>query len=385
MAKSPCPYCNQPVSDAIMSMHQANCAKRPMMGEAAPTVVLVPPVMPPASPIYLEPADIYLDPTEVLAETGVSPFQATTPDEVGTTVTLMERPEPEVDNGQHDEGLFRPDLNPYFVVPTDLQAKLRRVLKATEKHPKNLLLTGPQGAGKTSLAEQLAAIDNRFCYIVPCVTMQEPSQWWGYWTVVAGETNYVKSQFINACETPNCVVVLDDMNRVENPKVLNPLFPMLDDRRETYLDDLRRYIKVADGVIFIGTVNEGYAFQGTDPIDLALRDRFDQIAIEYPPGPQIEQILLHRAAISADTAERLGRFARSLADAPNIDERVFISMRQMIAIAEDVALGASIRDAVTFTIAAGLQDETLEKVNQILQSILMDNYTARVPDWRAWT
>ena len=56
----------------------------------------------------------------------------------------------------------------------------------------------------------------------------------------------------------------------------------------------------------------------------------------------------------------------------------------MIAIAEDVVLGASIRDAVTYTIQAGMSDEMLEKVRAILQTILQDNYTAMAPDWRPW-
>lgn len=364
----PCKYCGTMMQDTIMALHLPNCPAAIKAGapEAVSGAARVPPPV-----AFMAPPPI------------VPPIMVTTIEADGDLVQTTTVPAP---LSPDIAGLFRPTKNPYFVMPMDMQDKLKRILQGSRSKPRNLLLTGPQGAGKTSIGRQLAAVEGRWCYIAPCVTMQEPSQWFGQQAVSPERgTFYIESAFVTAIETPYCVVILDDLNRTENSKVLNPLFPLLEpDQREVYLDDLARSVKVAEGVIFVGTVNEGYQFQGTDPIDLALRDRFDQIVVEYPPAAMIEQIILQRTGIDSRTSEIIGRFASTLKDHPNPEERIYLSMRSVISIAEDIALGASIRDAVTFSIAAGFQDDQIEKVNAILQTILQDNYTSRVPDWRSW-
>lgn len=368
MASLACRYCGKNYNTNILAIHEGNCAQNPakISGTIPPPP---PPIVAIKEPDFDQRTWAWNNP-EVSDEVALA---------VQDEVVVEVEPEPEAIY----EGMFKPTFDPYFVIPTDMGRKLDRVLAKSEKHPCNILLSGPQGAGKTSLAMQLAAKGDRWCYIAACVTMQEAGQWFGTQGVSPERgTFYIMSQFIRACETEGCVVVLDDMNRVENPKVLNPLFPLLDDRRWVYLEDLLRNIKVAPRVIFVGTVNEGYQFQGTDPIDLALNDRFDKIAVQYPPGQQINEILIRKTGVSAQTAGILGNFASSLAN--HQTDPIFISMRQMLSIAEDVVLGGSIRDAVTFSMAANLSEDQLEKVAAVLQTLLQDDYMAMVPDWRPW-
>jgi nitric oxide reductase NorQ protein len=290
---------------------------------------------------------------------------------------------PEPVSEPSSNGLFFPKANRSFLVQDDMVKFLERVNVQRRKHPINILLIGNQGSGKTSLAEQFAAKNTNPCYIAPCVTMTEPIQWWGY-TGVSPErgTYYVPSAFVKAIETPNCVIILDDMNRVENPKVLNPLFPLLDDRRETHLDELGRSVKVAEGVVFFATINEGYQFQGTDPIDLALRDRFDQVPVSYPPSTSIAQILHDRSGLDHVNCSMVADFAGNLAGHPT--NPIILSMRQLIRVAEHMADGANARDAVHFTLMASFKPKDMEIVKMALQQLLKSDYMAVVSGWRKW-
>lgn len=379
-SKVPCPFCGASVTDTILELHKGNCPKRPAQSPVVAPSVVVPPVVPqviipPAAP---QPPEVNQVGYEILRS---GDHSEPTP----VVEAALEASASPAAHTSEENILFYPTINPYFVIPTDLQAKLERAEAISHQHPMKLLLTGPKGAGKTSLGKQFAAKYNRPCFIAPCMTMTEGMQWWGKQEVSPERgTFYVPSAFVKAVETPNCVILLDDMNRTDNPKVLNPLFKLLDDELAVFLDDLGRYVRVAEGVVFIATVNEGFEYQGVDPIDLALRSRFANgvILIDYPPALQIREIILRRTGVSVESADILSRFAGSLAGHPQ--EPIFIDMRQMIAMAEDVVFGASIRDAVMFCLLGSLVDEQIEKVNAVLQNLLQDNFTARTPDWRPW-
>ena len=80
--------------------------------------------------------------------------------------------------------------------------------------------------------------------------------------------------------------ILDEVNRAENEKVLNVLMPLVDHRRCVWVEELGREVRVAEGVIFYGTLNEGAYFAGTNNVDNALRDRFREITWISPPACQ---------------------------------------------------------------------------------------------------
>lgn len=280
-----------------------------------------------------------------------------------------------------------PVIDKNYILPRAIRDKMERVEIRSRIGPVNILLLGPQGSGKTSLARQFAARYNRLSFVAPCVTMQEPKEWWGQQKFDPDRgTYYVPSLFVQAVQTPRCVIVLDDLNRVENPKVLNSLFPLLDDRRSVWIEEMGETLRVAPGVVFFATMNEGWEFQGTDPFDVALRDRFDEFKMSSPPEHIVARILSSKTGLDTSIARALASFAISCRDNPK--QPINISLRKLILVAEDIVAGANLRDAVEYTILAGIDQDYQETVLQALQeslsSLQVEYQSLSNQEWEIW-
>lgn len=138
---------------------------------------------------------------------------------------------------------------------------LRIVHQISKKHPFNVLVTGRQGCGKSSLVTQYAAVFNKPLATFQVGILSEPGQLFGEYVLRDGETRYNQFLFPQALQTPNCVIHLEEINRPEYPKALNMLFSILSDGRKVWMDELG-LLKVAEGVVCFATLNEGEEFIG---------------------------------------------------------------------------------------------------------------------------
>ncbi len=357
-----CQYCHRPVAQIGLQAHYDNvCSKAPVSAKSGKPVFVPSPVI----VIEQEPA------LEIIARDIVPEVISVPPvAELAPSVRVT------------SNGLIIPAVDPHFVVKQSTLTMLKRVENMSKSHHVNVMITGMQGSGKTSLARQHAAIFKRpFCE-VQCGLMSEPGQWFGGMKFSPDRGTYFQeSQFIRAIETENCAILLDEFNRVENPKVLNPLFPILDGRGQAYIDDIQRVIKVAKGVIFFATLNEGIIFSGIDFVDTALRDRFYVIEQHFPP-PEFEiAVVVSKAGVAKDVAEKLVSLAVSSRNNPELERK--ISTRQVIMAAEDVKYGASIREAVEFAISNSYGEQA-QVIMQALQAFLPESQ-ARGGKTDGWT
>ena len=167
----------------------------------------------------------------------------------------------------------------------------------------------------------------------------------------------MEGKFVKAVRTPNSVIHLEELNRPESPKALNDLFPLLDDGRAIVHEQLGE-VKVAIGVVFIATLNEGFEYTGIDPLDAALEDRFHIITLGYLP-PQLEAtLILTRTGLVGENSTKLLQFVNKLR--MDGQDPIHISTRRVLMMAELVQAGLSMRSAIISNVAMDM--DKLESV-----------------------
>ena len=254
-----------------------------------------------------------------------------------------------------------PDEDPYYYVNNETLSFLGKIRTISGKHPVNVLVVGKQGCGKSSLVRQYAATHR-----LPLATFQigilsEPGQLFGEYALESGETRYKQFLFPQALQTPNCVIHLEEINRPEHPKALNILFSILSDDRQVWMDELG-LLRVAEGVVFFATLNEGDEFVGTEMLDPALRDRFYVISMDYLPNEVEIEVLEKKAGVTPAQAREIIGIVNTLRS--NQDLQVEVSTRKALMIGEMIAAGGSVHEAIT----ASLQTDR-STLDSVLQSL----------------
>ncbi len=259
----------------------------------------------------------------------------------------------------HLEGFAVPEPEEHFFLTKEVIENLERIKLLAERHPVNVLVTGKQGCGKSTLVRQFAAKNGRPLASFQVGILSEPGQLFGEHKLKDGETFYQEFLFPRAIQTPGCVIHLEEINRPEHPKALNMLFSLLAEDRKVWTDELG-LIKVADGVVFFATLNEGEEFVGTEMLDSALRDRFYVTMLGYLPAHIETQVLMLKTGISEADALTIVNVANKLRS--NTKEPMVISTRHALMISEMVAVGAPVKEAFI---------NSLQASRDVLESVLL--------------
>ncbi len=247
----------------------------------------------------------------------------------------------------------------HFYLKAETRENLERISRLSEAHPVNVLVAGKQGCGKSTLVRQFAARNSRPLATFQVGILSEPGQLFGEHRLRDGQTYFQPFLFPQAIQTPGCVVHLEEINRPEHPKALNMLFSVLSEDRSVWTDELG-YIEVAPGVIFFATLNEGDEFIGTEMLDAALRDRFFVTILDYLPMDVETKVLFEKTGIDEGDALTIVNLANRLRT--NTQEPIIISTRHTLMIAEMVAVGASVKEAVV---------GSLQMNSDVLESVLL--------------
>jgi MoxR-like ATPase len=268
--------------------------------------------------------------------------------------------------------LRTPQVDTNFV-PAKKMLNALRAISAVDGL-RNVLLTGPTGCGKTAQAEYLSAILKRPYFESIVSQFIEPLDLLGTKGVRDGKTYFSESAFVEAVETDEAIVVLDEINRAP-ASILNMLIPLLDHRGSVYIEELGRYVRVGKNVLFIGTANIGAEFSGTYRLDEAIVSRFPyRFEVSFLEEDQEATMIQARTQCDEDSARLLAKVGSTLrAKSSGFGGALSrqISTRQLLATAELVAKGLSIHDALDITVVPVFDKEggTNSEQSQVLQSI----------------
>jgi nitric oxide reductase NorQ protein len=248
-----------------------------------------------------------------------------------------------------------PQYKPESLIISDSKWKfiVRAVLRG-----ENIMLRGDAGTGKTLAVTTVAKVMDRPFFYFNLGATQDPR------STLIGNTHFNKetgtyfaqSTFVKAIQTEGAVILLDELSRA-HPEAWNILMTVLDEsQRYLRIDESpdSEVVKVAEGVSFLATSNEGIQYTSTRKVDFALADRFAILEMDILSKIQQQSLIRHACPkIDDKTVEIL----TSIYDQINTELatnngkiQTRMSTRSMIRAARHICDGFSINEALDLCI-----------------------------------
>ena len=273
-------------------------------------------------------------------------------------------------------------LKPKMLMMSELKWKY---LVRSGVRGKNIMMTGPAGCGKTMAAKSLVnSLDRPDFYFNLGATQDPRSTLIGNTHFDSGKGTYFsQSLFVEAIQTPNAVILLDELSRA-HPDAWNILMTVLDyGQRYLRLDESNGSdtIKVADGVTFVATANIGNEYTSTRVMDKALLDRFTIVEMDVLNEAD-ENSLLNMMFPSVDTntisnVAKIATLTRSESSSETARITSGISTRTTVELCGLLYDGFSLEEAAEVSIypqydSTGGVDSERTFVKQIVQKFCDD-------------
>ena len=244
----------------------------------------------------------------------------------------------------------------------------------------NLMLSGPTGAGKTTLAKYVAAIVNQPLIQVPMTGQFTTAQFVGEKTVRVDEDsgqNYVVwiDGILPQAMRRGYWLLIDELDMAP-PEVLSVLQAVLEPEGRLLLtENDGEVVEPHPDFRIIATANtlghgdETGLYQATNPLNEAFLDRFKfTILVGYPDAETEAKIVQAKTSVSAVDARRMVSVARRIRDAQEKEEcNTTFSTRKLIAWGEAAVRFKSFTKAARYTVINKVNNGDGELVTAIVQ------------------
>lgn len=249
----------------------------------------------------------------------------------------------------------------------------------------NLMLSGPTGAGKTTLAKYVAAIVNQPLIQVPMTGQFTTAQFVGEKTVRVDEDsgqNYVVwiDGILPRAMRRGYWLLIDELDMAP-PEVLSVLQAVLEPEGKLLLtENDGEVVEPHPDFRIIATANtlghgdETGLYQATNPLNEAFLDRFKfTILVDYPDADTEAKIVKAKTGIDGADARRMVSVARRIREAQvKEDCNTTFSTRKLIAWGEAAKRFKSFTKAAKFTVINKVNNGDGELVTAIVQRYFAD-------------
>lgn len=165
-----------------------------------------------------------------------------------------------------------------------------------------LCLCGPAGTGKSTIAKSIAKALNKKFYQISLAGMSNPDDLCGLKKYFIGAKPGRIVEALSACQSNNCIILLDEIDKIGESTRGNPGSVLLDilDRNQN-VDFKDRYLDIPfdlSNVLFIATAND------LSRVSLPLRNRMDIINVD---GYALdEKLSIVKQYVLPKTLEKMG-------------------------------------------------------------------------------
>jgi len=236
-----------------------------------------------------------------------------------------------------------------------------------------VMIIGPKGTGKTSLAREYATQKSKKMESINFSLRTRESHLVGTKNLTEGSIGFDEGILVKSMKEGN-ILYLDEINAAE-ADVLLRLDEALDDRRQIVLKESDgQIIKAKDSWFVIATINP-LTHVGTKELPPQLLSRFPvRIRLDYPPEDLEYQIIKKHVKNLTESDVLLGiKLANTLRQASAVEELYYSpSIRETIAFAKLLEGGMSAKDAAKIVfgnVYAQWGNVEFQKVNDIITSM----------------